>query len=91
MINIYELAKEKMDSKDIAHHFGDLYLRKNEISTKLVDEYDYKNQVSTFKDQIDHVTWYDIPFAYLDQCIKDEAEEGKKFAEWIISRKTSPQ
>ena len=91
MKNIYELAKQRMNSEDIDNHMGDLYLKVTPISTKLVEDYDYKNHVTTFVSQIDCKLWYDIPFAYLNQYIKDEAEERKKFAEWIINRKTSPQ
>ena len=64
MMNIYEQALKLMDSKDIDHHESDLYLRKNAISDKLVKEYDYLKQVTTFRDNIDHVMWYEIPCAY---------------------------
>lgn len=64
MLNIYDRAVETMEAKDIDHHYSDLYLRVNEKSRALVAEYDYKNLVETFTDQIDHVLWYDIPFAY---------------------------
>lgn len=77
-MTIYELAVQKMDAKDIDHHsFGsDLYLRVNDISKKLVEEYEFKQNVKTFKDNIDHVLWYDIPFAY-DPFWKDK--EQKRF------------
>lgn len=60
---LYELAVERMEAKDIDHWCNDLYLRKNEISTELVNNYEFKNQVTVFKDNIDHVNWYEIPFA----------------------------
>jgi len=61
---IYRKALEQMKQDDISHHASDLYLRKNAISEKLVNEYQHKENVTTFIDQIDHVLWYDIPFQY---------------------------
>jgi len=63
-MSIYELAVQQMEAKDIDNHCSDLYLRKNEISTRLVNEYEFKQNVTTFKDQIDHDIWYEIPFQY---------------------------
>lgn len=62
--DIYEEAKKRMPAEDISHWCSDLYLRKTPVSDKLVNEYDWKSLVSTFVDNIDHVLWYDIPFAY---------------------------
>lgn len=64
MLNIYEEAVNTMDAKDIDHHCSDLYLRVNKQSQALVNAYDFKNLVEVFIDEIDHVPWYDIPFAY---------------------------
>ena len=65
MTNIYELAKAQMKPEDIDHHESDLYLRKNEISDKLVADYDYRTtSTSVFRDNIDHVLWYEVKFAY---------------------------
>ena len=64
MRNIYERAVAEMDPRDIDNHEIDLYLRVNPISRKLVAEYEFKSQVKTFIDNIDHKLWYDIPFAY---------------------------
>ena len=63
-MSIYQKALTLMDSKDIDNHCSDLYLRKNKISTNLVNEYEFKQNVTTFRDQIDNDTWYEIPFAY---------------------------
>lgn len=67
MTNIYERALKEMNPADIDHHEGDLYLRVNEISTKLVNEYEYKGIVTRFVDNIDHVLWYEIPFGYFKE------------------------
>ena len=64
MKDIYGEALKRMDPADIAHHCSDLYLKVNAISEKIVNEYEYKNNVTMFIDQIDRVLWYDIPFAY---------------------------
>ena len=66
MINIYEEALKNLPSADIDHTSfnSDLYLRVTPASKALVDKYEYKNLVSTFIDNIDHVLWYEIPFAY---------------------------
>ncbi len=65
MKNIYKQAIKKMSEKDIDHYNSDLYLRVNSISKKLIQEYNFKENVETFVDEIDHELWYDIPFAYL--------------------------
>lgn len=85
MINIYELAKQKMNPEDIDHHESDLYLKQNEVSRKLVEDYDYKNQVTTFISNIEpHVPWYDIPFAYPLELVRQEREEElKRSAEFL--------
>lgn len=70
MLNIHELAVEKMRPEDIDHHYSDLYLRVTPISKNLVAQYDYKNLVTVFIDNIDHVPWYEIPFAYTGERTK---------------------
>lgn len=67
MTNICELAIEQMNKEDIDHYQGDLYLKVTPISKKLVSQYDYKNLVTTFIDNIDGVLWYEIPFAYTEE------------------------
>lgn len=56
-----ELMKpEEIDSQ---HTNGsDLYLKVTEMSTKLINQYDFKENVTTFIDNIDHEHWYEIPF-----------------------------
>lgn len=46
------------------HHCSDLYLFVNELTKKLVDKYEHKVSVTTFKSQTDGEMMYDIPFAY---------------------------
>jgi hypothetical protein len=72
MQTLYEKAVAILPAKDIDHHASDLYLRKTTESAALIADYEFKNQVTQFKDNIDHVMWYDVPFAY------DPFWEGKK-------------
>ena len=64
MIDIYGEALETMPAEDIAHHCSDLYLRVTPASTALIEKYDFRQNVTTFIDQIDRVLWYEVPFAY---------------------------
>jgi len=61
---IYNLAVERLPESDIDHHESDLYLRVSPASAALVEAYEFKDNVTMFKDAIDGVMWYDIPFAY---------------------------
>lgn len=64
--NIYIEAYKGLPLKDIDHNSfsSDLYLRLTPESVKLIDRYKYKQYVKTFRDNIDHVLWYEIPFAF---------------------------
>lgn len=64
MMNIHELAAERMRPEEIDHHESDLYLKVTPVSQELVAQYDFKNLVTIFIDNIDHVLWYEIPFAW---------------------------
>lgn len=62
--NICKLAYMTLPAEDIDHHATDLYIRKTPESTKLINKLDNKALLSTFIDNIDHVTWYELPFCY---------------------------
>lgn len=64
MRNIYEKAVEFMQPEDIDHHETDLYLKANDISSKLLKDYEFRSNCKLFRSQIDNKLWYDIPFAY---------------------------
>ena len=72
MKNIYQEAIKKMDKKDIDHYCSNLYLKVNEISKNIIDNYEFKDAVSTFIDDIDKEEWYDIPFGYMDEYVKEK-------------------
>ena len=66
-----------MKETELANHSSDLYMLKNEISTNFVKTYEFKCNVTTFIDNIDHLTWYEIPFAYTEhykETVKDMDE-----------------
>lgn len=62
--NIHAIAAATMKPEDIDHWYSDLYLRVTPISKRLVSRYEYKHFVTVFRDQIDGVPWYEIPFAF---------------------------
>lgn len=46
------------------HHSSDLYAMKTPASQVIVDAYEWRKQVTEFRDQVAGGIWYDIPFAY---------------------------
>ncbi len=50
---------------ELDHHESDLYCAVSDTSRKIIDGYESKSNVTTFRSQIDRAEWYDIPFAYL--------------------------
>ena len=62
-------ARELMKPEEIdtQHELGsDLYLKVTPISTALIEQYDWKQNVKKFCDNINHEPWYEIPFANCD-------------------------
>lgn len=63
---LFNKAKELMAPKEIdsQHELGsDLYLKVTPTSKALIEQYEFKGNVTTFIDSIDHELWYNIPFA----------------------------
>ncbi len=80
MVTIKEkLIKAGMTEAEIHNHYSDLYVKVTPISNKFVSEYEFKEQVTTFVNQIDHKLWYEIPFGYFD-------EYYKKYKEWCSGK-----
>lgn len=54
---------------EIDNHETDLYVKDNNETRKIIEEYEKERSVSvyfeTFKDQKNHETWLDIPFGYV--------------------------
>ena len=63
-MSIYKKALELMNENEIDNHNSDLYLKKTVVSDALISEYGFKENVKTFKDNINGEIWYDIPFEY---------------------------
>lgn len=67
-LNDFMAGLENIPSEDIDHWETDLYLRKTPKTTKLIKTKLPKSfNVTTFIDDIDHVPWYEIPFAFPKQ------------------------
>lgn len=49
---------------EIDSHESDLYVIITPKSTELIDNYEFKNNVTTFVCQANGTKWYDIPFGY---------------------------
>lgn len=67
-----DLKAAGVREEDMDNHESDLYVKKTSISTKVINNYEFKKSVTQFRSQIDKKIWYDIPFAY------DPFWEGKK-------------
>lgn len=65
MRDIYEKALQVMSPAEIDHDGTNLYLKVTAESRRLVAEYDFPRQVTTFRSAIaPHDLWYEIAFAY---------------------------
>lgn len=65
--------------EDIDHWQTDLYLRKTpEVTSKVINKLPdtYKKNVTTFRDNIDHDIWYEIPFVFPRQVNRKGVEES---------------
>lgn len=58
------LINAGIKESEIDNHCSDLYVKVTEISKKVIDSYEYKQNVTTFTDEIEHKLWYDVAFAY---------------------------
>jgi hypothetical protein len=62
MKTIYEQMVEA--GVKLSNHYSDLYAEVTETSTKIINGYEFKGNVSMFFNQVEKKMWYDIPFAY---------------------------
>lgn len=65
--------------EDIDHWQTDLYLRKTpEVTSKVINKLPdtYKKNVTTFRDNIDHDIWYEIPFVFPRQVNRKGVKES---------------
>ena len=61
---IHAALAEVLKPNEISHWYSDLYCKVTPASCAIIDQYEYRNLVTTFIDNIDHVLWYEIPFCY---------------------------
>lgn len=62
-------ARELMKPEEIdcrCESTSDLYLKVTPVSTALISQYDFKENVTKFRDNINHEPWYEIPFGNTD-------------------------
>lgn len=63
--DIYEQLKEVLLPEQMDNHGTDLYVEVCEVSTKIIKDYKFQRNVTTFFSSFDNTLWYDIPFAYI--------------------------
>ena len=61
---IHAKLSEVLSPDQISHWYSDLYVKVTPESKEIVKQYEFRQAVSTFLDQITHTPWYEIPFAY---------------------------
>lgn len=61
---IYQAVAAVLPPDQIAHWCSDLYIKATPETENLIANYEYKNQVHIFRDQITGAPWYEIPFVY---------------------------
>ena len=61
-----QLLELGMKPEEIDSHCSDLYVLKNSISDKFVSSYEFKQNVKSFRSELDGKIWYEIPFAYTE-------------------------
>ena len=63
---IFRYAEELLKPEDIDHHGSDLYLRVTPESKALIESFQYKQLVMTFRSNIEpYDIWYELPFCYI--------------------------
>jgi hypothetical protein len=68
----------KLLNVEYYHYQSDLYLPCTEKSKKLVEQYEFANNVTKFISHTDNRLYYDIPFAY-DPFWENKVLHNKKF------------
>jgi len=61
-----QLLELGIKQEELGNYCSDLHVLKNSISESFVSGYEFKQNVTTFRSQIDGKIWYDIPFAYTE-------------------------
>jgi hypothetical protein len=61
-MTIYQLLKSA--GQELESHESDLYVKITDDSIKIVNNYKFRNNVTSFISKIDGEPWFDIPFAF---------------------------
>jgi len=61
-MNVYQKLKDA--DLDLSNWCSDLYVPVSIKSTEIIDDYLYKQNVTTFRCKINNIMMYEIPFAY---------------------------
>lgn len=61
-MDIYEQLKAA--DQELSNWCSDLYVRVNEDTTVIINQYEFKQNVTTFISPTDLNKYYEIPFAY---------------------------
>lgn len=64
MESLYQELRKVLSPEEMSHHGSDLYCKITPKSEKLVKQYIFVENVTTFSDSVTHEPWYNIPFAY---------------------------
>jgi len=48
----------------IGSHESDLYAKVTPMSTLILQDYEFRHNVKSFRNNVDGKIWYDVPFAY---------------------------
>lgn len=65
MLNGRQLYDQIVDKGlEIGHWQSDLYVKITPEATEIVNQYEFPNNVTVFKNSQDQSEWYDIPFCY---------------------------
>lgn len=49
---------------EISNHESDLYVPVDDISTEIINRYEFKRTIRQFRSRLDDRMYYDIPFAF---------------------------
>lgn len=76
----------KARKQEIDHHCSDLYTPVNEVTKKLIENYEFKENVRTFINANDKKEWFDIPFAYNPYWENKEKELNNETKNYRVSQ-----
>lgn len=66
MSTFFNIYQELKDTGVMMHnHESDLYVPVTDATRAIIERYEFKDSVTTFRSTLIGGLWYDIPFAYL--------------------------